>query len=112
MDIDKKSEQENKKVFKSENNLIFDDEKSKSSDSDSYTTKSMPYSSGTTDEENENEVERTETFQELSPQNMKRFKIFLVFVSFFIFIMVVTVPSMSLEQVDCIKDSVTDFFNP
>jgi hypothetical protein len=57
----------------------------------------MPYSSGTTDEENDNEDERTETFQELSPQNMKRCKIFVVFVSFFIFIMVVTVPSMSLE---------------
>ena len=72
----------------------------------------MPYSQGTTDDENENDDERTETFQELSPQNMKKFKMLTVFVTFFIFIMVVTVPSMSLEQVDCIKDSVTDFFTP
>jgi hypothetical protein len=37
-------ELENKRIIQKENNLIFDDKKSKSSDSDSCTTKSIPYS--------------------------------------------------------------------
>jgi hypothetical protein len=43
---------------------------------------------------------------------MKKCKIFVVIVSLFIFIAVVSVPSMTLEQVPCIKDSVSEFFTP